>query len=332
MEVPSLTALPSHASARAAAPVGFLERALAHQRRPSGSFAAGADAPHDSGFGFDDLIDIVNPLQHVPIVSTAYRSVTGDRIGPVPRLLGGALFGGLIGFALGAANAVLQHITGKDAGEHVVAALFGGPESSEPDAVMVASADPERALAAQPALPATAEGQAPTQAAQAPASAGAPRPWYVAGLRGRHGEAATPQPPAAQPTPDQGAPGAVAVANARQAPSDASRRSSQEDEEPLRHGLASIVPRLTPAQVDLLLASVGKRAPAEAFPEANLLRGAAAGSSAEARGETRPLEPFRDGAAAGSPLVAERIRRGLEAYRSAGGALGTTGRSADILR
>src|SRR5215470_6180450 len=30
-------------------------------------------------FGFGDLVDIVNPLQHIPVVATIYRNMTGDR-------------------------------------------------------------------------------------------------------------------------------------------------------------------------------------------------------------------------------------------------------------
>ncbi|MDP6473864.1 MAG: hypothetical protein QF894_03030 [Alphaproteobacteria bacterium] len=42
--------------------------------RDSGGFF-GAD-----GFGFDDFLDLINPLQHIPIISTIYREITGDTI------------------------------------------------------------------------------------------------------------------------------------------------------------------------------------------------------------------------------------------------------------
>jgi hypothetical protein len=41
----------------------------------------------------------------------------------MPRLLGGALFGGVIGAAAAAANALIERVTGKDVGDHVVALL-----------------------------------------------------------------------------------------------------------------------------------------------------------------------------------------------------------------
>lgn len=51
----------------------------------------------DDGLTFADIIDIVNPLQHIPIVSTFYRKLTGDAIDPAIRIAGGALFGGPLG-------------------------------------------------------------------------------------------------------------------------------------------------------------------------------------------------------------------------------------------
>ncbi len=51
----------------------------------------------EDGFTFGDIIDIVNPLQHIPIVSNIYRKITGDTIAPAMEIAGGALFGGLIG-------------------------------------------------------------------------------------------------------------------------------------------------------------------------------------------------------------------------------------------
>ena len=51
----------------------------------------------DDGLTFADVIDIVNPLQHIPVISTFYRKLTGDTIDPAMRIAGGALFGGPLG-------------------------------------------------------------------------------------------------------------------------------------------------------------------------------------------------------------------------------------------
>jgi len=86
----------------------------------------------DDGVTFWDMLDVVNPLQHIPIVSTAYRAITGDELDPGARLAGGTLFGGPIGLAASAFNVILENNTGKDAGEHVLA-MFQGEEVEVPE-------------------------------------------------------------------------------------------------------------------------------------------------------------------------------------------------------
>ncbi len=73
----------------------------------------------ENGFDFSDLIDVVNPLQHVPVISTMYRENTGDEIGAVPRVAGATLFFGPIGLASSLFNVFVQQSTGKDVGQHV---------------------------------------------------------------------------------------------------------------------------------------------------------------------------------------------------------------------
>ena len=75
------------------------------------------------GFSFGAMLDIINPLQHIPIVSTIYRAATGDTIGPGPRMIGGTLFGGVVGLFAATADAAIEGITGKDTGSHVMAML-----------------------------------------------------------------------------------------------------------------------------------------------------------------------------------------------------------------
>jgi hypothetical protein len=87
-----------------------------------GPFQDGADEP-----SFADFIDLINPLQHIPVISTIYRAITGDEIGAVPRILGDTLFGGPTGLLMAVANEVIKADTGKDIGEQALAYLF--PES-----------------------------------------------------------------------------------------------------------------------------------------------------------------------------------------------------------
>lgn len=75
----------------------------------------------DDGFTFRDFVDIVNPLQHIPVISTVYRNMTEDQLDPMPRILGGTLFLGPIGLAASVANVMVEHSTGKDLGDHVMA-------------------------------------------------------------------------------------------------------------------------------------------------------------------------------------------------------------------
>lgn len=62
----------------------------------------------EDGFTFGDLIDIVNPLQHIPVVSNIYRKITGDTIAPAMEIAGGALFGGPLGAAISLVTTAFQ--------------------------------------------------------------------------------------------------------------------------------------------------------------------------------------------------------------------------------
>lgn len=109
----------------------------------------------ESGFSFGDLLDIVNPLQHIPVVSTLYRAITGDTIKTFPKIAGDLLFGGVEGFASSVADTVFTQITGKSVGDTVLAfAENVFSPSASPASTAVATA-------AAPAAPATASITAP---------------------------------------------------------------------------------------------------------------------------------------------------------------------------
>lgn len=91
------------------------------------------------GFTFLDFLDIVNPLQHIPVVSALYREATGDTIDPGSRIAGGTLFGGPIGAVLATADVALTAASGRDLGSHVLAFLSGG-DAPAPDDVVLAEA------------------------------------------------------------------------------------------------------------------------------------------------------------------------------------------------
>ena len=93
-------------------------------------------------FGFGDFVDIINPLQHIPVVATIYRNMTGDRIGFAPRVIGGAVWGRIGGFVSGIVNAVVDWFSGKDIGDHIFSALFGEPNQSRDGTAIAQSAKP----------------------------------------------------------------------------------------------------------------------------------------------------------------------------------------------
>ncbi len=100
----------------------------------------GEDFFGEDGFGLADFIDIINPLQHIPVVSTVYRHLTGDEISPGARLAGGTLFGGPVGFAGALADTIYEDATGTNIGDTVMAAVFGSPDDPSAGSAL-ASAD-----------------------------------------------------------------------------------------------------------------------------------------------------------------------------------------------
>ena len=82
------------------------------------------------GLDFSDVLDIVNPLQHLPVISSLYRSLTGDDISPVARIAGGALYGGPLGLISSVVNTAVEGVTGKDIGGNIIAVLFDESDGS----------------------------------------------------------------------------------------------------------------------------------------------------------------------------------------------------------
>ena len=91
----------------------------------------------EDGVTFSDFLDVVNPLQNIPVVSSYYRESTGDEASMMAKLAGGALYGGLFGvgaiagFAASLVNTILENQTGKDVGGHVLATLQGTANESD---------------------------------------------------------------------------------------------------------------------------------------------------------------------------------------------------------
>jgi hypothetical protein len=92
--------------------------------RRSSIGAAETDRPE---FTFDDALDIVNPLQHIPLIGWLYREVTGDTIKTPSAIAGGALYGGPVGFAGAILAAAFESISGESP-ETAAARLLSPPD------------------------------------------------------------------------------------------------------------------------------------------------------------------------------------------------------------
>lgn len=121
-----------------------------------------------SDFSFHDLLSIVNPLQHVPIVATLYRAVTGDTIKPLERIAGDTLYGGVWGFISSVANVAFQEITGKDFGDTALA-LLEGDQGDQPVGVAAATLSASATATVTPAVAPQLAATAPPIVLQRPA-------------------------------------------------------------------------------------------------------------------------------------------------------------------
>ena len=115
---------------------------------------------------FHHILDVINPLQHLPVVGTIYRAITGERIGPIEKIAGDALYGGVWGAATSAADVAFESITGKSVEDTALAWLKGDDNtalaSSKVAAPQIAFNTASLPTADAPTLP----GQAAVASAQ----------------------------------------------------------------------------------------------------------------------------------------------------------------------
>ena len=168
------------AAARPSEPMGFLDLVRATQQQyidPNHKPQSLEKALFgEDGFGIDDVIAAINPLQQLPIISTIYRAITGDTIDVGPRLVGGAIYGGVIGFVSAAVDAAVEGSTGQDIGGNVMSALFGAPDKPDNaprEPVMFSKADDNASPQADSSAPSSATSTA---------SSAFGIPWYLANI------------------------------------------------------------------------------------------------------------------------------------------------------
>lgn len=152
--------------------------------QPSGK---SSDFFGEDGLTFRDVLDAVNPLNHIPIVSDIFQSATGHQPSTASQLAGGTLIGGPVGFVASLATSIFEAATGNSPAKALYAALAGEETTQvaslaeEADTMAVASAaspanppsanvaltlaslDPETqaALQAAPSSKRSAKGTAP---------------------------------------------------------------------------------------------------------------------------------------------------------------------------
>jgi hypothetical protein len=130
-----------------------------HPIAPVSSGGSAAPAPH--GFSFGDFLDAINPLQHLPVVSTLYRKLTGDEMGDASKLIGDTLYGGPLGLATSLADTAFEKLTGRDVGDTVLSWFDGGDSKSENTALADNRALPAGALSTSAPSIALADDAAP---------------------------------------------------------------------------------------------------------------------------------------------------------------------------
>lgn len=74
---------------------------------------------------FSDVLDAINPLQHIPIVSGIYRAITGDTISSGSKIFGDTLFGGPLGLLSSIFDSIIETQTGSSVTGNIVAAITG---------------------------------------------------------------------------------------------------------------------------------------------------------------------------------------------------------------
>jgi len=143
-------------------------QSLAASQPSKGTVAAfdNGDTP-----SFHDLLAIINPLQHIPIISTIYRQLTGDNESAMSSIIGGALYGGPIGMAASMIDLGVHDATGKSAGDNLVALVTGSDKTKDTMTAAAAPAAPARptgtataASGSDPAAPAKTAAATPSTA------------------------------------------------------------------------------------------------------------------------------------------------------------------------
>lgn len=98
---------------------------------------AEGQTPDEGKLAFGDLVDTLNPLQHIPVISEIYRGATGDSITPQARVAGATLYGGPIGLIASVASLAIAGNGEDGIGDSLFASLIQ-PAKEEPASALAA--------------------------------------------------------------------------------------------------------------------------------------------------------------------------------------------------
>lgn len=224
----------------------------------AGSREGGQMAPRswenrpDEGERFKKFLSGLNPLHHIPGVNLVYRELTGEKIDAGQQVLGGALFGGVIGLISGLFNAAVSSSTGKDIAGTVMGIFDTGDKAP-------ATAAAPATLAANPAPPpaVNARGVIPAAAAPSVVPVGAdgklPAVLDLDAIAPAAGPGTPPAKPVATAPAAPGAPVTVAATDERRWYPARGRENPR--------GLSTVVPPTPPAVMSLQNAKADGRLP-----------------------------------------------------------------------
>lgn len=147
LSAPAPTSITINPAPAATEPADWRDTPLTRRHmadRYSGKDIAGTDAEKqffgEDGLQVADVLDVINPLQHIPFVSTLYREMTGDTISAAAKIAGGTLLGGPIGLVAAVFDTIFEAETGHGVVGSVVASLTG---ESKAATTQLASAQPQ---------------------------------------------------------------------------------------------------------------------------------------------------------------------------------------------
>ena len=140
----------------------MLDEMWAAPPEPLGHQGVGSEQswPTNGQTSFREVLHSLNPLQHLPVIGTIYRAITGDTIPEPVRVIGSVVVGFLTGGPVGVATGLLGSFA--EAAFHRMMHPSGEAGSTAPVAVADAS---------QPAPAAVPAVAAPSAAASAYARA-----------------------------------------------------------------------------------------------------------------------------------------------------------------